>query len=391
MKKVCVVTSTRADYGILRPLLVRLKEQEEIILTIVATGMHLCSEFGYTYQEIEKDGFQIYKKIDIQMSVDTAAGMSKTMGIALICFADYFHDELPDLLIVLGDRFEIAAVCSAAVNQQIPIAHIHGGELTEGAIDDCYRHSITKMSSLHFVSCEPYRRRVIQLGENPESVFNVGAMSIENILSMQEYPLIDLENDIQFHLCNQPYVVVTFHPVTTECDFGAGQVTELIKAIDEFPELNFLITKANSDAGGRAINRMWDEYSTKRTNSLVVSSLGSKRYLTALKNAKMMLGNSSSGIIEGPACKIPVINIGNRQKGRIASESVIHCNPNQKEISLAIRTAMLPSLQDMASNTTNPYGIGNTSEKILNEIIIFLKSDKTQRAKKFFDCFEGNL
>jgi len=384
MRKVCAVTSSRADYGIIKPLLTKLDNYEGISLSIIVTGMHLCPEFGYTYKEIESDGFVIKKKIDIQLSTDSELGMSKTMGMALICFSDFFAEEQPDLVIVLGDRFEIAAVCCAAVNQRLPIAHLYGGELTEGAVDDCYRHAITKMSSLHFVSCEPYRRRVIQLGEDPAMVHNVGAMGVENILSLPEYPLLELEKDLDFPMCDRPYAVVTFHPVTTEKDLGLWQLAELMKALDEI-SMDFLITKANSDAGGRTINRLWDEYCEERQNCHLVTSLGSSRYITALKNAHLIIGNSSSGILEGPACKIPTIDIGDRQKGRIAAESVIHCKASRKDIVAAIDRALLQSFRESAVRTVNPYGNGDASAKIMEAIKAYFTHKNTCRAKKFYD------
>ncbi|GHV32174.1 UDP-N-acetyl glucosamine 2-epimerase [Spirochaetia bacterium] len=385
MKKICIVTSSRADYGILRPLISKLNICVDFSLSIVTTGMHLCPEFGYTYKEIENDGFTIHKKIDIQLSSDSSAGMSKTMGMTLICFAEYFEENKPDLLIVLGDRFEIAAVCCAAANQHIPIAHLYGGEITEGAVDEKYRHAITKMSSLHFVACEAYRKRVIQLGENPETVFNVGAMGVENIKNVPLLSIEELGKGMDFDLQNQSYCVVTFHPLTLEQNTGAKQVQALMDALDEFPSMRFIITKSNSDAGGREINRLWDEYGAARENCIVVSSLGSQRYLSALRHASMMIGNSSSGIIEGPTSGIPTINIGDRQKGRIMADSVICCNPEKDAIVQAMKKALTPQFRKPAKEVVNPYGDGNTSEKIMDILQDQLDGNKINIKKKFYD------
>jgi GDP/UDP-N,N'-diacetylbacillosamine 2-epimerase (hydrolysing) len=385
MKNICVVTSSRADYGILKPLVGALYNSSDIFLSIVVTGMHLCSEFGYTYREIEADGFSIQKKIDIQLSSDSSSGISKTMGMALICFSEYFEENLFDLLIILGDRYEIAAVCIAVFNHHIPIVHLYGGELTEGAIDNEYRHSITKMSSLHFVSCEAYRKRVIQLGEHPETVFNVGAMGIENIKNTTPMTIEELGKDLQFDLVNQKYCVVTFHPVTLEWNSEKGQIKELMDALDEFPNMSFIITKSNSDAGGREINQIWKQYSSIRINCLVVASLGAKRYLSALTYASMMIGNSSSGITEGPALKIPTINIGDRQKGRIMVESIICCKPEKNDIVNAMKRALTQEFQDSAKYVINPYGDGNTSSKIVEIIRDQLEGNKIKLKKEFYD------
>jgi GDP/UDP-N,N'-diacetylbacillosamine 2-epimerase (hydrolysing) len=385
MKNICVVTSSRADYGILKPLIDALYNSPDIALSIVATGMHLCSEFGYTYHEIEADGFVIQKKIDIQISSDSSSGMSKTMGMALICFSEYFGENIFDLLIILGDRYEVATVCIAAFNQHIPIAHLHGGELTEGAIDNEYRHSITKMSSLHFVSCEIYRKRVIQLGEHPETVFNVGAMGVENIKNIIPMTIEELSKDLQFDLTNHRYCVITFHPVTLEQNVEKRQIKELMSALDEFPYMLFIVTKSNSDAGGREINQMWEQYSFERTNCLVVTSLGVRRYLSALKCASMMIGNSSSGITEGPALKIPTINIGDRQKGRVMAESIICCTPEKDDIVDAMKRALTQESQNISKYVINPYGDGATSSKIVKIIQDQLTGNKIKLKKEFYD------
>lgn len=366
--RICIVTSSRADYGLLKPLIRRFNADIDIEFSLIVTGMHLCPEFGNTYQEIESDDFEISKKIVIQESADTSAAMSKTMGNALYKFSDYFESNKPDLLIVLGDRYEIMAVCCTAVNERIPIAHIHGGETSVGAVDEFYRHSITKMSILHFVSCEAYRKRVIQLGEQPERVFNVGALGVENALRVPILPLHELEQDIGFPLKDKLYAVVTLHPVTLEDNTGAEQLREMIAAMDAFSDMKFIITKSNSDAGGRKINRLWEEYVRERGNFHLVTSLGVQRYLSMIKHASVIIGNSSSGIIEGPTIKTPSVNIGDRQKGRIMADSIISCPPLASDIESAISKAQTPEFQELASNAENPYGDGGASEKIV-EII----------------------
>jgi len=384
VKRVCVVTSSRADYGVLKPLLSRLNDDSDIELSIVVTGMHLCPEFGNTYQEIEADGFIISEKINIQEPGDTPAAMSKTMGNALSKFSDYFEKNTPDLLVVLGDRYEMMAVCCAAVNRRIPIAHIHGGETTEGAVDEFYRHSITKMSALHFTCCQTYRKRVIQMGEHPERVFNVGSLGVENILNAPLLLIEALENDLGFSLHTKPYGVVVFHPVTLEDETGAKQVKELLMALDSFPNMQFLMTKSNSDAGGMEINKILEKYCDTRDNCILVASLGMKRYLSVLKHAKVIIGNSSSGILEAPASKTPTVNIGDRQKGREMADTVINCKPEAKEIIAAINKAISPDFREVIENVKTPYGNGGTSREIISIIKSFLENGISIK-KSFYD------
>ncbi len=384
-KTLCLVTSTRADYGILRPLVRRLHEAEDIELRIVATGTHLCPEFGGTVREIEADGFPIHWKPAIQLSSDSAAAMSKTMGMALLAFAEYFQAHTPDLLVVLGDRYEIEAVCCAAINQRIPIAHLCGGEVTTGAVDNSYRHAITKMSSLHFPTTDVYRRRIIQMGEAPETVFNFGSMSIENSMRVRKLPLDELSADLGFPLRENGYAVVTFHPVTLENHSESRQLEELFAAMEQFGDLDFVITKANADAGGRAVNALWEEFAAGRGNCLLVDSLGAVRYLSALKHACMMLGNSSSGITEGPASGIPTVNMGDRQRGRLMGESILCCRPERGDIARAMRRALEPGFRESCRSAANPYGDGRTSENIFAVLRDFLWNGKLTLQKDFFD------
>jgi len=384
VKKICVLTACRAEYGLLKPVVLALKNEAGFNVEVVVTGMHLSPEFGLTYKEIERDGIEISEKIPILLSSDTPAGISKTMGLAMIGFGDYFERSRPDMLIVLGDRYETAAVCCAAVNARVPIAHLYGGETTEGAVDEAYRHSITKMSYLHFTSTKEYRKRVIQLGESPERVYNVGALGIENILSVPPMPLNELEDSISFKL-NMPYAVVTFHPVTIENNTAEEQIDELLKAIEHFPDMKFIFTKANADAGGRIINKKIDMFAENHDNVFAADSLGVKKYLSAVKYSSAVIGNSSSGIIEVPSFGVPTVNIGDRQKGRVQADSVINCLPECDEIIKAVEKTQTAEFRTKAKNTINPYGDGNTSGKIISALKEYLCEEKIDLKKKFYD------
>lgn len=391
MKKIIsILTATRAEYGLLSPIIKKLNMVEEFEVKIVATGMHLSHEFGMTYQEIEQDGFTIHKKIEILKDGNTSTGVSKAMGHALFGFSEYFEDLKPDLLIVLGDRYETLAVCCAAMNAKIPIAHLYGGETTEGAIDEAIRHAITKMSYLHFTSTAEYRKRVIQLGESPDRVFQVGAIGIENILNVDLLAKKELEKNLNLKL-NKPYAVVTFHPSTLEEENVIKQFNELLKACDEHKELNYIFTKANADVNGGIINKLIDTYALENENVTAFTSLGMLRYLSTLKYCMMVIGNSSSGLIEAPSFGIPTINIGDRQKGRLYSDSVIHCVVDKLAITKSIDIALSKEFQEKAKNTINPYGDGKTSDKIVGIIKDFMLKDKMNLKKQFYNIsFEVN-
>lgn len=380
MKKIAIVTATRAEYGILHPLIMRLLADDMWETQVVVTGTHLEEEFGYTCREIEQDGIPIYQKIPIMEMGDDAYAVNRTMANALCGFGAYFRDEKPDLLILLGDRTELLAIASAAMNEQIPIAHLHGGELTQGAVDECVRHAITKMSYLHFASAEEYQRRIIQMGEEPSRVFNVGALGVENILREQLLSCQELRAAIDFP-ADQPYAVVTFHPVTLEKNTAEKQVNELLAAMKQRSDLFFLITKANSDAGGRRINELMEESVAKCSNMKLVASLGMKKYLSALKYAKFVLGNSSSGIIEAPALHIPTVNIGDRQQGRMMAESIVNCQPECASILAAIDRA----LEMEGLSCANPYGDGHTSEKIVEILEKYMSQERIDLKKRFYD------
>ncbi len=381
---VCIVTSTRADWGLLRPLAVRINNDDLLKLRIVATGMHLSAEFGYTYREIEQDGFQIDESIPILLHSGTAVSTNKSMGLALISFGEYFDRKPPDLLILLGDRSEIFAVSAAAVNARIPIAHLHGGEITVGAVDECFRHSITKMSCLHFTCCEEYRRRVIQLGENPDNVFNVGALGIENIKTVNFMSREALAESVDPALLSNPYGVVTFHPVTLEKNTAVEQCKELLSSLAGFPELTWVCTMANSDTGGEKINQLISRFTDKYPNMIFVKSLGNLRYLSALKYAEMVVGNSSSGILEAPSFHIPTVNIGDRQKGRVRAATVIDCEPTVSSITSAIKKARDDDFRSTCLNVENPFGDGNTSSKILQILKDQLTHNRINLKKEFY-------
>lgn len=365
---VCVVTGTRAEYHLLYPLMKAIDKDKVLELLLAVTGAHLSDKYGNTYQDIEKDGFKIDVKIPILEKDDKPENINVAMSRAITGFSKYFGEVKPDMIILLGDRYELLSVAIVAMNYKIPIAHLHGGETTEGAIDECIRHSISKMSYLHFTSCEAYRRRVIQLGESPDRVFNVGAIGLENIRQQQLLSLEELSDSLHFPLDDQ-FAVVTFHPVTLEEGTAEKEFKQLLDALDNFPELKIVFTKANADSGGLLINQMIDGYVKKRANRCVaVFSLGMVRYLTALHYAAVVIGNSSSGIIETPSFKVPTVNIGDRQKGRIQAKNILNCKPEKEEICFAIKRALSYEFKQYVKDTENPYGDGIVSDKVLLHI-----------------------
>jgi len=386
-RKICVVTGTRAEYGLLYWLMEEIEADKDLKLQIIATGMHLSPEFGLTYKTIEKD-FKIDKKIEMLLSSDTPIGISKSMGLAQISFAEAYDELKPDIIVVLGDRYEIFSAVSAAMIARIPIAHLHGGEATEGLIDEPIRHSITKMSHLHFTATEEYRKRVIQLGENPKRVFNVGGMGIENIKRLNLLSREEFEKFIDFKL-NNKNILVTFHPVTLEKSTAKEQFKELLEAIDELIETNIIFTKANSDTDGRIINQMIDEYVAKNSDKAVAfTSLGQLRYLSALQFVDAVVGNSSSGLAEAPTFKIGTINIGDRQKGRIKAKSVIDCQPNKQDIQRAFEKLYSKEFQEVLKRVKNPYGDGMASKKIVD---VLKNVELTEILKKSFYDIEVKL
>lgn len=365
--RVCVITGTRAEYGLLYWLMKEIQADAALQLQTIVTGMHLSPEFGLTYQEVEKE-FKIDKKIEMLLSSDTQVGVSKSIGLAQIGFSEALAELSPDMVVVLGDRYEILAAATAAMIARIPIAHIHGGETTEGAFDEAIRHSVTKMSYLHFTAADEYRRRVVQLGEHPARVFNVGGMGVENIARLPLLGRREFEDSIGFELSARN-LLVTFHPVTLENNTAEAQFSELLAALDVLENTHVIFTKANSDTAGRAINLMIDEYVRCNSASAVAfSSLGQLRYLSALQYVDAVVGNSSSGLAEAPSFKIGTINVGDRQKGRIKALSVIDCDPNQASISLALDKLYSDEFQSSLALVKNPYGEGCPSKSIV-EII----------------------
>ena len=383
--QICVITGTRAEYGLLRELLFKLRKDRRIDLGFVVTGSHLSDTFGKTEDEIIGDGFKDYIKVPIPMDDDSKEGMAYSAGVALQKFAELFKNYKPDLLIVLGDRFEIFAAVSAAHLLGISVAHISGGDVTEGAVDDAIRHCLTKMSYLHFPGCEQSAKRIIQMGEQPDRVFNVGELGVENCLNMKILSRKELSKSIGFDKVLDNYCVVTFHPVTMEADTAESQVYELIGAMDAQQSMSYIITMANADAGGRAINDIWIKEGKKRSNWLIATSLGVLRYLSAVKYARLVIGNSSSGVIEAPSMGTPTINIGDRQKGRVMAESVICCEPDKSCIADAMKKALTYDFQEKAKHIKSPFGNGTTSKLIVDIIIDYLKNKSQTNEKRFYD------
>ena len=379
MIKIAIATATRAEYGILYPLISKLYKDKDINLQLLVTGTHLLEVYGNTQKEIEQDGFPIYKKMPILENGNMALDISLSMSNAIRQFALYFRDEKPNFVIILGDRTEMLGICCAAMNEKIPIAHLHGGELTEGAIDDCVRHAITKLSFLHFPSTEIYRNRIIQMGEQPQRVYNVGALGVENILNTTL-----IERDELCSLIGIPkdkkYVIVTFHPVTMENDSESNQIINLIRAMKQREEYFYLITKANADEGGNIINIIFEEYAQSHKDVKLVASLGRLRYLSAVKYSSFVMGNSSSGIIEAPSLGTPTVNIGNRQKGRVMAGSIINCKAEVSSILDAMEMA-----ERMEHRVSYLYGDGNTSQKIIDILKMFTYKGKINLQKRFFD------
>ena len=382
MRKICVVTSTRAEYGLLYWLLKEIEADSELELQLIVTGMHLSHEFGLTYKEIEKE-FKIDKKIEILSSSHTSLDVCSEMARVYEKFAPALAELKPDILVLLGDRYEIFGVAGVASIMQIPIAHIHGGETTQGAFDEAFRHSITKMSHIHFAATNEYANRIIQLGEEPSRVFDVGGTSIENIKKLNLLSKEEFEKSIDFRLAKKN-ILITFHPVTLENSSAREQFGEILKALDELKETNLIFTKANSDTDGDVINKMIDEYVSENSlKAVAFVSLGQLRYLSAIKFVDIVLGNSSSGLTEVPSFKKATINIGDRQKGRARASSVIDVRPDRKEILAAIKRAYSKEFEQILKDTINPYDGGNPSKKIV-KILKEIKLEGILK-KKFYD------
>jgi GDP/UDP-N,N'-diacetylbacillosamine 2-epimerase (hydrolysing) len=363
-RRICVVTGTRAEYGLLRWVIDCIKQSSLLELQLVATGSHLSPEFGLTYREIEEDGHHIDARVELLMSSDSPTGVSKSMGVGLIGFADVFERLRPDVVVVLGDRFEILAAASAAVIARLPIAHLHGGETTEGAYDDAIRHAVTKMSSLHFVAAEPYRNRVIQLGEDPSRVHLVGGLGVDAIHRVKLLNRSELEQAMDFKF-GPRNLLVTFHPATLEDEPVEQQIDELLQALAELKDTKLIFTLPNADNGGRTIASRIDAFTKSNSNARAYASLGQERYLSCLRQVDAVIGNSSSGLTEAPSMGVGTINIGKRQDGRLRALSVIDCEPKRHHILSAIAKVFSPSFRGSLATAVNPYGDGGASERIV--------------------------
>lgn len=364
-RKICIVTGTRAEYGLLYWLMKEVGADPDLQLQLIATGMHLSPEFGLTYQQIEVDGFSIDAKVEMLLSSDSPVGITKSMGLGVIGFADALDRLKPDILVVLGDRFEILAAAQAAMVARIPIAHIHGGEATEGLIDEAIRHAVSKMSHLHFTAAEPYRKRVIQLGEAPERVFNTGAVGLDNLTQLNLLNRAELEKALNFKLNPAPVILCTYHPVTLSEDDAGYVLGELLKTLDRLPSARVVFTKSNADTGGRIINQMIDDYALKNSGRVAAFvSLGQVRYLSLLREVDVVLGNSSSGIVEAPTARTPTVNIGDRQRGRLKASSIIDCDESADSILIAIEKALSPEFQKIAAKGETYFGEDGASKRI---------------------------
>ncbi len=387
-RKICVITGTRAEYGLLRPLMGEIKKDRSLELQIAVTGAHLSPEFGMTYRTIEDDGFKINEKVEMLLSSDSETGIAKSIGIGIMSFAESFERMKPDIAVGLGDRYELLSAVIAALVTRIPLAHIHGGELTQGVFDEQIRHSITKMSHLHFTSTEEYRRRVIQLGENPKYVFNVGAPALDNINEIRLLSKKEFSEQTGFRFGRKNFLI-TFHPVKREAKSVEQQTKELLKALDGL-DVNIIFTQSNADPDGRKISRILSSYAKGNPRRCIfVDNLGQQKYLSALKHVDILLGNSSSGLIEMPYFKKPTVNIGSRQDGRIRPSSVIDCNACASSISSAIEKAFSSKFLSSLKQMKNPYGSPGASlrmKTILKNIDL-----KDILNKKFHDVKVGGL
>ena len=383
-RKVCVVTGSRADYGLLRWVMQGIKEHPSMDLSILATGMHLSPEFGLTWKEIENDGFVIDARVEMLLSSDSPSGVAKSVGLGVMGFADALELVDPDLILVLGDRYEILAAVIAALLHRIPVAHLHGGEITRGAVDEQIRHAITKMSHLHFVATEEYRNRVIQLGEDPEKVFFVGGLGVDAIRNVAFLKKKELENDLGIHFWEKN-LLVTFHPETLSDQDSESQLNELLAALGKLENVFLIFTMPNADEKGRKLSKIIREFVSSNNNSVAITSMGQQRYLSCLKYVDGVIGNSSSGILEAPTMQVGTINIGNRQEGRVRAESVIDCPAEEVMILKAIKHLFSEEFSERVRLARNPYGEGGASKTIV-DVISTIPLDGLVR-KKFYDCF----
>jgi len=368
MRKIAVFTGTRAEYGLLYWVMKGLQIEKNVDFQLFVGGMHLSREFGFTVEQIEADGFKIRERLDFLLSSDSSEAIAKSMALALMSASEAFTRHRPDLLVILGDRFEAMAIAQAAMIMRVPIAHIHGGETTEGLIDEAVRHSISKMAHLHFTATETYRKRVIQLGEHPNRVFNFGAPGIDNIKQLKLLAREELSVDLGFKL-NKPYFVVTYHPVTLIDGGDSDALINLISALNDYPNYKVLMSYPNADTDNGELIRILDNFHKNNQDRVFLfKSLGQLKYLSVLKHCKAVLGNSSSGLIESPSFGIPTLNIGDRQKGRLAGATVVNCDSTQSSITQGLSTILSSEFREVCIKEENPYGIGNTSEKIVSKL-----------------------
>jgi GDP/UDP-N,N'-diacetylbacillosamine 2-epimerase (hydrolysing) len=379
-RKICVVTGTRAEYGLLYWLIKSIKDDPKLELQIIATGMHLSHEFGLTYKEIENDGFHINCKIEMLLSADTPSAISKSTGMGLIGFADAYNGLNPDIVVVLGDRFEILAASIAALYAKIPIAHIHGGETTMGAFDEAIRHSITKMAWWHFVAADEYYKRVVQLGEDPKRVINVGGLGVDAIRKARLLTKKELMSKTGIKFGNKN-LLITYHPVTLEKQTSQKHFKSLLNVLGD---INLIFTMPNADSDGRIIKSMIDEFvSSHSERAMAFTSMGHLNYLSALQFVDGVVGNSSSGLMEAPTFNIGTINIGDRQKGRLKAKSVINCEPTKESIQNAVDTLYSENFQKMLQSVVNPYGEEDSTEKIMD--LLKNKPIPEETKKEFYD------
>lgn len=384
MKSIAVVTATRAEYGLLSPVVWELRKHEnnEFRVELVVTGMHLSHEYGYTVDEIEKNGDRIDCRVPVSVKSQSGEDISRNQAEILVKFSALFVEKHYDAVILLGDRYETLAIAIAASNALIPIFHLCGGDTTEGAIDEWIRHSITKMSYLHFVTNEESRRRVIQLGEDPKRVFDYGSTSIDNVLTLSNLNKEEVLKSVGLSNCR--YALCTYHPVTLEGDEDI-KIEAFLDAIKHFPEIEFIVTKSNADQGGARINELLDLADSQIANLHVFASLGTRRYLSLMRYSEFVLGNSSSGIIETPALHVPTVNIGNRQRGRLQPDSIINCGSASDEIKEAITKALSDDHKRVCANVISPYGDGHSGTRIAEKIVEVILAENINLKKKFYD------
>lgn len=391
MKKIAVVTATRAEYGLLMPVISELRKYEsnDFKSELIVTGTHLSEQYGMTVKEIQANGLRIDHKIPVSVKSDSELDISNNQAEVLVKFTELFKQQKYNAVILLGDRYETLAIAIAAGNTRTPIFHLCGGDTTEGALDEWIRHSITKISYLHFTTNEESRRRVIQLGEAPERVFNFGSTSIDNILYAADMTKEEALASVGLTDCK--YAVCTYHPVTLESGGVEEQLESFFAAIQAFPELQFIVTKSNADQGGAKINELLDQVAVKIANLHVFTSLGIRRYLSLMKYCEFVLGNSSSGIIETPAFHVPTVNIGDRQRGRLQSESIVNCSPDTASIVTAMKTALSDRHKAVCKTVVSPYGDGHAGKRIASKVFAIVMGGGIDLKKKFFDLTCANI